>query len=103
MSIANTIPAQQAAKAYAAAGGAAPQSREGKARKAADNFESVFLQNMIDSMMSGVGKEGPLGSGEGGGAWRGFLTEEVAKGMSRKGTLGIAPQVYREMLKLQER
>ncbi len=103
MSVASTIPAQQALKAYAAAAQAAPGTREAKARKTADSFESVFLQNMTDSMMSGLSEEGPLGGGQGGGAWRGFLTEEVAKSMSRKGTLGIAPQVYREMLKLQER
>jgi Rod binding domain-containing protein len=101
-----TIPMQQAIVSYAAASRAKPGSREAKAHSAAQNFESTFLQNMLESMSSGLGADGPLGSGNaGGGAWRGFLLEEMSKGMAKspKGGLGIAPQVYREMLNLQER
>jgi peptidoglycan hydrolase FlgJ len=104
MSVANTISARQALSAYAASAQAKPGSREGKARTAAQGFEGTFLQNMLETMVSGLGSEGPLGSGQaGGGAWRGFLTDEMSKGISKSGTLGIAPQVYREMMRLQEK
>jgi peptidoglycan hydrolase FlgJ len=103
MSVANTIPARQAVSAYQAAATAKVGSRESKARSTAQGFESTFIQNMLESLVSGFGTEGPLGSGQaGGGAWRGFLMEEMSKGMSKSGTVGIAPQVYREMMKLQE-
>ncbi len=103
MSVANTIPARKAIDAYAAAAGARPGSREAKARTSAQGFEGVFLQNMLENMVASVGKDGPLGSGEaGGGAWRGFLMDEMSKGMIKKGSIGIAPQVYREMMRLQE-
>jgi peptidoglycan hydrolase FlgJ len=103
MSLANTIPARQSLAAYSAAAQAKPGSKEAKARTAAQGFEAVFLQNMLESMVSGLGTDGPLGSGQaGGGAWRGFLVDEMSKGMSRQQTLGIAPQVYREMMRLQE-
>jgi peptidoglycan hydrolase FlgJ len=104
MSIANTIPAKAALNAYNAAASAKPGSREAKARAAAQGFEGTFVNNMLESMVAGFGSEGPLGSGQaGGGAWRGFLTEEMSKGMTKNATLGIAPQVYREMMKLQEK
>lgn len=103
MAIADTIPARQALQAYHAAAQAKPGSREAKARAAAQGFESTFFNTMLDGMMTGLGAEGPLGAGkEGGGAWRGFLTEEMARGMAKTTTLGIAPQVYREMMRLQE-
>jgi peptidoglycan hydrolase FlgJ len=103
MSLANTIPARQAITAYSAAAKAKPGTKEHKAHTAAQGFEAVFLQNMLESMVSGLGTDGPLGSGQaGGGAWRGFLVDEMSKGMSKQQTLGIAPQVYREMMRIQE-
>jgi peptidoglycan hydrolase FlgJ len=104
MSLANTIPARQALEAYQAAAKAKPGTREAKARATAQGFEATFLQNMLESMVSGLGSEGPLGSGQnGGGAWRGFLMDEMSRSMSKSATLGIAPQVYREMINLQEK
>jgi Rod binding domain-containing protein len=99
-----SIPAQQALDAYRAAAKAKPGSREAKAFGTAQGFEATFLQNMLESMTSGLGAEGPLGSGQnGGGAWRGFLFDEMSRSMSKAGSIGIAPQVYREMLQAQER
>jgi Rod binding domain-containing protein len=103
MSVSNSIPARQALESYHASAKAKPGTPQAKARQAAQGFESVFLQNMMESMFSGLGSDGPLGSGQaGGGAWRGFLTDEMAKSMSRTSSLGIAPQVYREMIAIQE-
>lgn len=104
MSATLSIPAKKAYEAYAAAAQAKPGSREAKARTVAQGFEGSFLHNMLESMVSGFGSEGPLGTGEaGGGAWRGFLLEEMSKGISKKGSIGIAPQVYREIIRLQEK
>jgi Rod binding domain-containing protein len=105
MGVANSIPMKKAFEAYQAAANARPGSREQKAHQAARGFEATFLQNMLDTMTSGLGAEGPLGSGQaGGGAWKGFLLDEMARGMSKAPSagLGIAPHVYREMMRLQE-
>jgi peptidoglycan hydrolase FlgJ len=103
MSVANTIPAKQAMEAYQAAAQAKPGTRDAKARSAAQGFEATYFQNMLDSMVSGLGPDGPLGSGQtGGGAWRGFLMDEMSKSITKTSTLGIAPQVYREMMRFQE-
>ena len=55
---------------------AKPGTPQGKARASAQDFEAVFLQTMIGEMLSGLGKDGPLGEGEAGGAWRGMLVQE---------------------------
>jgi peptidoglycan hydrolase FlgJ len=106
MGMVTTIPMQQAIHSYAAAAKAKPGSREAKAHGAAQSFEATFVQNMLENMTSGLGSDGPLGSGQaGGGAWRGFLLDEMSRGISKSkaGGLGIAPQVYREMMRLQEK
>lgn len=74
-----------------------------KARKAATDFESMFLEQSLDRLMQSEGTEGPLGeNGSGGGVWRSMLTKEYAGQIVKTGGVGIADQVYREMMKLQE-
>jgi peptidoglycan hydrolase FlgJ len=104
MSVNNSIPMRNAIKSYVAAAQAKAGTLEAKAFKTAQSFEGMLYQNMLQSMTSGLGQDGPLGSGQaGGGAWRGFLLDEMAKGMSKTPSagLGIAPHVYREMMRLQ--
>jgi flagellar protein FlgJ len=81
---------------------AAPNSLTAKAKAAAEDFEGVFLQTMLQQMFSGIGEEGPLGSGEAGSAWRGMLVEQYASNISKSGGIGIADSVFREILSLQE-
>ncbi len=100
---ASLLSSKGAAAAYAAAAQAPAGSLHGKARATAQSFESTFLQSTLETLFQGLGEDGPLGTGNvGGGAWRGFLVEEYAKGLSRTSTFGIAPQVYREILRIQE-
>jgi flagellar protein FlgJ len=73
-----------------------------KARAAAQDFEAVFLNSMISQMFTGVGNDGPLGSGPAVGVWRSFLTDEYAKTFARAGGIGIADDVYRSLIAQQE-
>jgi Rod binding domain-containing protein len=69
----------------------------------AQDFEQVFTENMTDHLVSGLNGEGPLGNeGEGGEVYRSMLTKEYSRMITQSGGLGIAPQVYNELLKLQE-
>lgn len=87
--------AAQAAKAKAAG--------EAKAKKTASEFESMFLEQSLDRMTQSEGTDGPLGeNGTGGGVWRSMLTKEYAGQIVKSGGVGIADQVYREMMRLQE-
>lgn len=90
--------------AAAALAGAHPKGgadRAAKARAVAEDFESVFLNSMLQPMFASLGK-GPFGGGAGAGIWRSFLTEEYAKSFVKSGGIGIADQVQRELLARQE-
>ena len=73
-----------------------------KAREAAVEFESVFLNNMFSQMFTGIDGDGPFGGGGNAGVWRSFLTEEYAKTFAKAGGIGIADHVYRALLAQQE-
>lgn len=75
-----------------------------KVKDVSQQFESVFLTNMFEEMFAGVQEQdGPLGAGPAQSAWRSMLTEEYAKSVSANGGIGIADQVQRELVALQER
>lgn len=68
--------------------------------RVAQEFEAVFLAQVLSGLLEGVG-----GSGLGGPdneIYRGMLQEEYAKLISRAGGIGVGDAVLREMLKLQE-
>ncbi len=76
---------------------------EAKARKTAQDFESMFLEQTLERLFASGGAEGPLGdNGMGGEVYRSMLVKEYAGSIARSGGVGIADQVYREILKLQE-
>ncbi len=86
------------------AGALDPKARnEAKARKTAQDFESMFLEQTLERLFASGGPEGPLGdNGMGGEVYRSMLVKEYAGNIARSGGVGIADQVYREILKLQE-
>lgn len=87
--------------------GAAPAALTGakspaKARAAAEDFEAVFLNSMIQQMFAGLEGDGPMGGKGATGVWRSMLTDEYAKSFSKNGGIGIADEVYRTLLAQQE-
>ena len=70
---------------------------------AAQNFESIFIKNLYSQAFSGVKGEGPLGTeGAGTETWRDLLVDEYAKSTTKSGGIGVAKDVYRELLHVQE-
>ena len=69
-----------------------------KAKATALDFETVFLNTMFGHMFTGIDGEGPFGGNPGVGVWRSFLTDEYAKSFAKAGGVGIANQVYRELI-----
>ena len=81
---------------------AATPSRD-KAKATAQDFESMFLEQTLDRLFASGGTEGPLGdNGTGGEVYRSMLVKEYAGNIAKSGGVGIADQVYREILKMQE-
>jgi len=95
--------AQAAAKLKAAVPGANfSDASKTKAKAAAQDFEGVFLNSMMQQMFTGLQGEGPMGGNGATGIWRSFLTDEFAKGFAKAGGIGIADQVYGTLLAQQE-
>jgi len=74
---------------------------KGKAKSAAGEFESMFLNSMFEQMNTNVDGEGPFGGSGAQKVWRSFLTNQYAQMYAKSGGVGIAKHVYDELLKLQ--
>lgn len=73
-----------------------------KIKKTADDFETLFLEQMVDRMLKSDSTEGPLGeNGTGGDVWRSMLGKEYAKQIQQSGGVGISAQVMDAMIKMQ--
>lgn len=73
-----------------------------KLRQSANEFESVFVSQMLGHMFDGIAVDETFGGGHGEEMFRSMLTNEYGKQVSRSGGFGIADQVYRELLRAQE-
>jgi Rod binding domain-containing protein len=87
--------------------GAQPTSQTGRQgaadelRRAAEEFEAVFLSEMLAPMFAGLDSDGLGGGGMGEQIFRPMLIERYAEALSQAGGVGIADSVVREMLRLQ--
>ena len=70
--------------------------------KAAQEFEAMFLSQMLESMFKGIKADGPFGGGHAEEIMRGFMLQEYGKVMAANGGVGIADAVKRELLHAQE-
>jgi Rod binding domain-containing protein len=95
---------ERAAKATegSAPGQGADPARRGQIAKAASEFESMFVAQMVGHMFEGVEVDETFGGGQGEEMFRSMLVNEYGKQITRRGGLGIADQVYRELLRAQE-
>ncbi len=74
---------------------------KGKAKAAAQDFEAMFLNTMFQEMQTGIDGDGPFGGSGALKVWRSFLTNQYAKTFAKAGGIGIANQVYQELLRQQ--
>ncbi len=74
-----------------------------KLKKAAQEFESVFLNQMLEAMDKTVGRDdnGIMGGGSSEQYFRSMLNQEVARSMSTKlggSGFGLAESIYKQMV-----
>ena len=69
---------------------------------AAQEFEAVMLTTMLKPIFEGIETPEPFGGGHGEQMWQGMLVEEYAKEIAASGGIGIADQVRRELMQVQE-
>jgi flagellar protein FlgJ len=75
-----------------------------KAKKQADDFETMFLEQFTQQVMaSPQGSEGPLGdNGIGSDVYKSQLTQEYAKQIQKAGGIGLSDTILRDLLRVQE-
>jgi peptidoglycan hydrolase FlgJ len=72
------------------------------AKKAAEDFESVFLAQMLNQMFDGISTDGPFGGGQGEAMFRSLMMDEYGKQIASQGGIGLADAVTRQLLATQE-
>ncbi len=83
--------------------GAEPRAHDPEAaRQAAEDFEAVFLAQMLSHMFAGIRTDGPFGGGKTEEMFRSVMLDQYGRMIARSGGLGIADSVAAEILKLQE-
>lgn len=72
------------------------------ARETAEQFEAIFLSQMIAPMFETIPTDSFMGGGHAESVYRGMMVEEMGKSIAKSGGIGIADSVYREIIKMQE-
>jgi Rod binding domain-containing protein len=74
-----------------------------KTRQSAQDFEAMALGEMLKPMFNTVDtSKGLFGGGVGEATWKPMMVDEMAKSIARNGGVGIADEVLKEMLRIQE-
>jgi flagellar protein FlgJ len=72
------------------------------ARKAAEDFEAVFINEFLGSMFEGIDTDGPFGGGPGEQMFRSLVLDQYARKIAHSGGFGLADSVARELTRIQE-
>jgi Rod binding domain-containing protein len=72
------------------------------AKKAAKQFEGVFVSEFLGAMWDGVSTDGPFGGGQGESMFRSLMLDEYGKQIAQRGGLGLADAVSRQLIHEQE-
>ncbi len=73
----------------------------GAAKRASEDFEAVFIAQMMEPMFQGLKTDGPFGGGNGEAVFRSLMIQEVGKEVARSGGIGLSNSIYQEMLHMQ--
>ncbi len=75
---------------------------EAKIDQVAEEFEAVFISQMLEHMFAGIETDETFGGGHAEDVYRSLLVDEYGKLIAKTGGIGVADHVKREMLTLQE-
>ena len=73
-----------------------------QARKVAEEFEAVFLGQMLQPMFANIEAAEPFGGSSSEKMWKTMQVEEYGKAIAQAGGIGLADAVFREIIKTQE-
>lgn len=69
---------------------------------AAQDFEALFIAEMMRPMFDGISTEAPFGGGKGEEVFRGMMLQEYGKIMAQTGSIGVAGSVKEAMIRMQD-
>jgi Rod binding domain-containing protein len=72
------------------------------AKKAAEEFEAIFVAQFLGSMFQGIKTDGPFGGGPGEEIFRSLMLDQYGRRIASQGGFGLADAVKRQLLSLQE-
>ncbi|MCC6598368.1 MAG: rod-binding protein [Alphaproteobacteria bacterium] len=78
------------------------QKDKAKLNEAAQEFEAVFIAEMMKPMFEGISTDGEFGGGKGEEVFRSLLIQEYGKIISQSGGMGFSDQIREEMIRMQE-
>lgn len=79
-----------------------PKATEAQITAKAQEFEAVFLSQMLGHMFDGIETNDTFGGGHGEDVYKSMMTEEYGKIIAKTGGIGVADHVKAEMMRLQE-
>ena len=77
-----------------------------KAKKTAEDFESVFLSQILNNMDEGLGQDPGLqeegfSAGSAETQWKSYKNEFLARNLAKNGGIGLSKDIYNSILKAQ--
>lgn len=73
-----------------------------KIRETAIEFEAQFLSQMLQPMFEGIQAEEPFSGGHAEKLWQSMMVNEYSKSIAKSGGIGLADDVQKQLLRLQE-
>jgi peptidoglycan hydrolase FlgJ len=78
-----------------------PKASEAEIAAKAEEFEAVFLSQMLTHMFDGIETNETFGGGHGEDVYKSMMVEEYGEIIARSGGIGVADHVKAEMIRLQ--
>jgi len=72
-----------------------------KTKAALQEFESVLIGEMVNTMFSTVETDSMFGGGQAEEIYRSMMGQEMGREIARRGGLGLTPALMSEMIRLQ--
>jgi flagellar protein FlgJ len=88
---------QLAGPAFKQLPGTADTKKEGKLKKACQDFEALLLNQMLEVMRKSVPKNGLFSGGHAEEVFQSMQDEELAKHLAKSGGLGFADRLYAQL------
>ncbi|MEM9880754.1 MAG: rod-binding protein [Pseudomonadota bacterium] len=71
-------------------------------RRTAEDYEGIFLSTLLQTMFADLEVDGPFGGGHSEKIYRSMMVDQYGTEIAKRGGIGIADAITRELLAFQE-